>query len=82
MLISLFSNSLKQTNKSTVKIIDNINKSLRDYKLFIGSLNSTTLIQAFLSGIPSIHFLNDSYFLPKNNYSFKILNKTNATKNI
>ena len=52
--------------------IDNINKSLRDYKLFIGSLNSTTLIQAFLSDIPSIHFLNDSYFLPKNNYK-KIL---------
>lgn len=48
--------------------IDNINKSLRDYKLFVGSINSTTLIQAFLSGIPSIHFLDDSYFLPKNNY--------------
>lgn len=45
-----------------------IKESLKDYNLFIGSINSTTFIESFLSGISSIHILSKNTFLPKKCY--------------
>jgi putative transferase (TIGR04331 family) len=46
----------------------NINESLKNYSFFIGSINSTTILQAMLSGIPLIIFMNKDYFMPSNNF--------------
>ena len=58
----------KFPNIEVEKPNDNIIKSLKEYSFFVGTINSTTILQAILSGIPFILFLNKNYFLPKKKY--------------
>ena len=56
-----------------------IQADLKSSLLFINSINSTTFMQALLSGIPTLSILNKNYFLPKKKYKkyYDYLKKNN-----
>lgn len=58
---------------------ENINNSLKNFSFLIGTLNSTVILQALLSGIPLLIFCNKNYFLPNRKYKkyYNILVKNN-----
>ena len=57
----------------------NIQSDIKNSSLFINSINSTSFLQALLSGIPTLSFFNENFFLPKKKYKkyYDILKKNN-----